>query len=86
MNQSRSRKIVLPYKKQTNICVPLRRKSLKKHLKTIMEKGINTNKSFLNFIKPFLTNKGFIRSNGIILVMKKYLLAHLINATSILWR
>ena len=44
------------------------RKSLKKHLKSITEKGINANESFWKFIKPFLTNKGFIRSNDITLV------------------
>ena len=68
MNQNHSRENVLPYKKQRNICVSLRRKSLKKHLRSITEKGINNNKSFWKFIKPFLTNKGFIGSNNIILV------------------
>ena len=68
MNQNPSRENVLAYKKQRNICVSLRRKPLKKHLKSITEKGINTNKSFWKFIKPFLTNKGFIRSNDITLV------------------
>ena len=67
-NQNHSRENVLPYKKQRNICVSLRRKSLKKHLRSITEKGINNNKSFWKFIKPFLTNKGFIGSNDIILV------------------
>ena len=50
--------------KETYAC----RYALKKHLKSITEKGINTNKSFWKFIKPFLTNKGFIGSNDIILV------------------
>ena len=67
-NQNHSRENVLPYKKQRNICVSLRRKSLKKHLRSITEKGINNNKSFWKFIKPFPTNKGFIGSNDIILV------------------
>ena len=56
MNQNLSRENVLAYKKQTNICVSLRRKSLKRHLKRITEKEINTNKSFWKFIKLFLTN------------------------------
>ena len=68
MNQNPSRENVLAYKKQRNICVSLRRKSLKKHLRSITEKGINNNKSFWKFIKPFPTNKGFIGSNDIILV------------------
>ena len=50
----------LMFKKQRNICVSLRRKSIKNHLKKITEKGITTNKDFWNFVKPFLTNKGFI--------------------------
>ena len=46
----------------------LRRKSLKKHLKNITEEGLNNNKSFWKFIKPFLASKGFIGSNNINLV------------------
>ena len=68
MNQNPSRENVLAYKKQKNICVSLCRKSLKKHLKSITEKEIRNNKSFWKFIKPFLTNKGFIVSNDITLV------------------
>ena len=68
MNQNPSRENVLAYKKQRNICMSLRKKSLKKHLKSITEKGINNNKSFWKFVKPFLKNKGFIGSNDITLV------------------
>ena len=46
MNQNPSRENVLVYKKQRNICVLLRRKFLKKHLKSITEKGTTTNESF----------------------------------------
>ena len=46
MNQNPSWENVLAHKKQRNICVSLRRKSLKKHLKSITEKGIDNNKSF----------------------------------------
>ena len=74
-------------------CVSLRRKSLKKHLKSITEKGINNNKSFWKFIKLFYTNKGSIGSTDITLVENdvvatdgKILPAHLINTTSILWK
>ena len=68
MNQNPSRENVLAYKKQRKICMSLRKKSLKKHLKSITEKGINNNKSFWKFVKPFLKNKGFIGSNDITLV------------------
>ena len=30
----------------------------------VSENGIETNKSFWNFLKPFMTNKGVIASNG----------------------
>ena len=63
MNRNPSRENVLAYKKQRNICVSLRRKSLEKHLKSITEKGINSNKGFWKFIKPFLTSKDFTGSN-----------------------
>ena len=37
----------------------------------ISEEGIETNKSFWNFIKPFMTNKGMIASNDITLIEGK---------------
>ena len=60
MNQNPSRENVLAYKKQRNICVPLRRKSLKKHLKSVTKKGINNNKNFWKFIKPFFTKVSLV--------------------------
>ena len=54
LNQNPSRENVLAYKKHRNICVSLRRKSLKNHLKSITRKGINNRQSFRKFIKPFL--------------------------------
>ena len=59
------------YKKQRNKCVSLRRKCIKQHLAKITEKGITTSKEFWNFIKPFLTNKGFSKNNDITLKNKK---------------
>ena len=41
------------------------------HLAKITEKGITRNKEFWNFIKPFLTNKGFPKNNDITLNNKK---------------
>ena len=46
-------------KKQRNKCGSLRRQCKKQHLTKITENGITTNKEFWNFIKTFLTNKGF---------------------------
>ena len=34
----------------------------------ISEKGIETNESFWNFIKPFMTNKGMIANKDITLI------------------
>ena len=59
------------YKKQRNKCVSLRRKCIKQHLAKITEKGITISKEFWNFIKPFLTNKGFSKNNDITLKNKK---------------
>ena len=46
----------------------LRKKCLKNYLKETTQKGIVTNSSFWNFIKPFLTNKSSHTQNNIILV------------------
>ena len=59
------------YKKQRNKCVKIRMKSVKKYMDKVSEKGIETNKSFWNFIKPFMTNKGMIASNDITLIEGK---------------
>ena len=40
-------------------------------MKSMTEKEINTSKRFWKFIKPFLTNKGFIGRDNITLVKKK---------------
>ena len=39
------------YKKQRNKCVKIRRKSIKRYMDKVSEKGIETSKSFWNFIK-----------------------------------
>ena len=62
---------IYAYKKQRNKCVSLRRQCIKQHLANITKKGITTNKEFWNFIKPFLTNKGFSKNNDITLKIKK---------------
>ena len=57
------------------------RKSWKKHLKSITEKGINTSKCFWKFIKPFPTNKDFIGSNDITLVKKNVVITGFFKTT-----
>ena len=63
----------LAYKGQRNLCVSLPRKCMKNRL--IMKKGLTTNKNFLNFIKTFLTNKGFISHNYITPTYKNKIIA-----------
>ena len=55
------------YKKQRNKCVSLRRKSIKKYFNDITNYGIATNKNFWNLIKPFLTNKGHLNHQDIMI-------------------
>ena len=65
----------MAYKKQRNFCVSLRRKCMKNYLKKLTEKGLTTNKSFWKFMKPFLTNKGFIGNNDITLIHKNKIIS-----------
>ena len=37
----------------------------------VSEKGMETNKSFWNFIKPFMASKGMVASNDITLIEGK---------------
>ena len=46
----------------------MRRKSIKRYMDKISEKGIKTNESLWNFIKPFMKNKGMIATSGITLI------------------
>ena len=56
------------YKIQRNKCVSsLRKKSIKKYFKNISKDGVVSNKSFWTIMKPFLTNKGHINGEEIIL-------------------
>ena len=55
-------------KKQQNKCVSLRRKSIIQHFSKITSKGIMTNKQFWKTMKPFLTNKGCLENNDIVLL------------------
>ena len=62
--------------KKTNFClrlkrnewISLRRECIKSYFQNVTKKGLVTNKSFWNFIKPFLTNKSCHTQNDIILI------------------
>ena len=54
------------YKNQRN--VKIKRKSIKRYMDKVSEKGMETNKSFWNFIKAFMTNKGMVARNDITLI------------------
>ena len=55
---------ITAYKRQRNLCVSLSRKNTKSFLNKVTKRGITSNKNFF-FIKPFLTNKGFLENNDI---------------------
>ena len=50
------------------MCVSLRRKNRKYFLNNTTKTGIIKNKNFWTFIKPFLTNKGFLENKAITLI------------------
>ena len=52
-----------------------RRKSIRRYMDKISEKVTETNKSFWNFVKPFMTNKGMVASNDLILIDGKNVIA-----------
>ena len=53
---------ITAYKRQWNLRAPLRRKNIKCFFKKVTKRGIIRNKKFCSFIKPFLTNKGFLEN------------------------
>ena len=63
-----SRENELAYKKQRNLCVSIRRKSITNYLSKFTDKGLETNKFFWKFIKPFLTNKDTLTDCDITIV------------------
>ena len=58
----------LLFKTQRSKCVSLRRKCIKSYFRDVTKKGLFTNKSFWNFVKPFLTNKSCHTQNDIMLI------------------
>ena len=68
MDKNPTEKNITAYKRQRNLCVSLRRKNIKSFLKNVTKRSIIANKNFWTFIKPFLTNKGFLENNDITLI------------------
>ena len=68
MNKSPTKKNITAYKRQRNLCISLRRKNIKSFLNNVTKTGIITNKNVWTFIKPFLTNKGFLENKDITLI------------------
>ena len=64
------------YKITRNKCVSLRRKSIKKYFNDITNYGIATNKNFWNRRKPFLTNKGHLNQQDIMIFDGKKIIAN----------
>ena len=71
--------------RQIKQCVKSKRKSIKRYVDKILEKYIETNKFFWNFIKPFMTNKGMIASmdksliDGKIVIIDNYEISKTFN-------
>ena len=58
----------IAYKRQRNVCVTIGKKAVKSHFKTVACNGVTNNKEFWKIIKPFITNKGGLNNNEIILI------------------
>ena len=58
----------IKYKKQRNLCVNLRKKAIKQHIRKVTDSGIIENKNFWEIIKPFITNKNGLSNNNITLI------------------
>ncbi len=67
-NKIPSKENDLKFKKQRNKCVSLRKKAIKAHFRKATENGQMSNKEFWNLVKPFLSNKGGLAENNIMLV------------------
>ena len=76
MRPSKRKENETSYKKQRNKCVSLRRRSITQHFSKITSKGIMTDKQFWKAMKPFLTNKGCLENNNIILLDGEVMIAN----------
>ena len=62
---------VLAMKRAKNFCNNLDKTNKKFYFQKVTRKGFANNKTFWNTIKPFLTNKGILTSDGIALTQIK---------------
>ena len=67
MKKNPTIKIKTAYEKQRNLSVSQRKKT-KSFFKNVTKRGITTNRNLWTFIKPFLTNEGFLEKNNITLI------------------
>ena len=58
----------LLFKTQRSKYLSLRRKCIKSYFQDVTKKGLVTNKSFWNFVKPFLTDKSCDTQNDVMLI------------------
>ena len=63
-----SRENELAYNRQKNLCASIRRKGITNYLNKFTDKGLETNKFFWKFIKPFLINKGIFTDCDVAIV------------------
>ena len=62
-----SRENYLNYKKIKNKCNSLTKKAKKKYFQNVSNQNSSTSKKFWNTVKPFMTNKGAISNENIII-------------------
>ena len=62
-----SRDNFLPFKKQKSICKNLNKKTKKNYFSKITSNGVMGNKQFWSTAKTFLTSKGFLHNEDIVL-------------------
>ena len=64
------------YKKQTNKCVSIRKKSIRNYFKKIANENIVTNRKFWKIIKPFLINKRHLENAKVMLIQDKKIISN----------
>ena len=62
------------YRKQSNKCASIPKKSIRKYFNKVANENIVTNSTFWKIIKPFITNKGHLENAEIMLIQGKNLI------------